>query len=70
MKRTTNHITMADAELIAMVAGYYNGSLKDIEFYRDLGYPDLEEMAKEHLAHWEKRLHELIFYPIGGDVNA
>ena len=68
MKRTTNHITMADAELISMVAGYYDRSLKDIEFYRELGYSDLEAMAKEHLEHWKQKLHDLIFYPIGGDL--
>ncbi len=67
MKRT-NHITMADATLIAQVAGYYNKSLKNIEFYKELGYADLETMAEEHLTHWKQRLHELIFDPIGGDL--
>ncbi len=68
MKRTTNHITMADVELITMVAGYYNRSLKDIEFYKVLGYLDLEKMATDHLAHWKQKLHDLIFLPIGGDL--
>ena len=53
--------TVANARLIAQVAEYYNGTQRDLQFYRDLTFPKLESLASEHLKHWQQELHNLIF---------
>lgn len=67
-KHTQDYLDLANARLIAEVAAYYNAVQKDIEFYRELGFTELEALVTEHLAHWKQRLHELIFNHEGGEV--
>ncbi len=53
--------TVANFKLIAQVAQYYNSTKQDVETYQDLKVPSLESMSTEHLMHWKKELHDLIF---------
>ena len=53
--------TIANHELIAQVAMYYNDAKENFEFYKNINSISLQEMSKDHLMHWRKKLHELIF---------
>ena len=56
-----NDYTEANHKLIVQVAGYYNGSIRDAEFYQDIEMPSLVALSHESMIYWKKELHKLIF---------
>ena len=56
-----NHAIEANHRLIAQVATYYNDAKENLEFYKEVNSISLQEISKEHILHWEKELHDLIF---------
>ena len=61
MNEHTDPLTEANHRLITQMATYYNDAKKDVEFYKEFNSPTLETLRREHLMHWKKELHTLIF---------
>ena len=56
-----DHATEANHRLITQVATYYNDAKENLEFYKEINSISLQEMSTDHLMHWKKELHDLIF---------
>ena len=60
-KEDQEYRALANSKLISQVAEYYRRTRCDLEVYQEMNFTVLENVATEHLMHWRKELHELIF---------